>query len=264
MDAPLSNVVLDVEDVSLSFTGLSSPVLQHVTLHIAKGEVVGITGQNGSGKTSLCNVICGFIRPSSGFVRLNGRPVSGVARGLSPTHRLNNKAEPCQIRRTFQSHSTIKGLKAWQYVKDKDSEELAALGTHRGLVEAFFVEPLCSIFSRKYRATRQEKCQRCLQQLHGLELDPATAEKDLETLSLGVRRVLEVLRALNTVRTLFVLDEPFTNLRPRTAGLLSQRIRERANAGLAGLVIDHDRVLLREAAHRLYELTPVGLAELGC
>ncbi len=263
MDAPLKPV-LQVEDVSLHFSGVATSVFQHVNLSIAQGEVVGITGQNGSGKTSLCNVICGLVRPTSGCVRIDGSGVSSASKSISFWQMTKDTTEPCQISRTFQARSSIQGLKAWQFVEHNDSAELAALGTFSGLIEAFFVEPLRSIFLPNTWTKSEELRKRCLQELLGLELDEAIAEQSLETLSLGIRRVLEVLRALKTVRRLFVLDEPFTNLRPKTARVLSERIREQAKTGLAGLVIDHDRFLLREVAHRLYELTPAGLVELQC
>ena len=86
-----------------------------------------------------------------------------------------------------------------------------------------------------------------------MELDEAIAEQSLETLSLGIRRVLEVLRALKTVRRLFVLDEPFTNLRPKTARVLSERIREQAKALVVGIERNGQRLLNPESTIEIQE-----------
>jgi taurine transport system ATP-binding protein len=53
------------------------PVLDHVTLGIAREEFVVVLGQSGSGKTSLLNLAAGFLEPSSGRVTLDGQPVRG-------------------------------------------------------------------------------------------------------------------------------------------------------------------------------------------
>ena len=54
---------LEVREVSVTFGGLTA--LDHVSLDVQPGEVVGIIGPNGAGKTTLFNVICGFVRPSA-------------------------------------------------------------------------------------------------------------------------------------------------------------------------------------------------------
>jgi branched-chain amino acid transport system ATP-binding protein len=55
------------------------PVLRDISLSVAKGEIVLVLGPNGAGKSTLMRSVCGFIKPTSGEVRLDGVPVTGLA-----------------------------------------------------------------------------------------------------------------------------------------------------------------------------------------
>lgn len=67
------NVVIDVEHVTKQFKdGL---VINDVSLSVNEGEIVGIVGKNGSGKTMLFKCICGFVRPTSGSIAVRGKRI---------------------------------------------------------------------------------------------------------------------------------------------------------------------------------------------
>ena len=83
--------LLDVRGVTKLFGPLRA--LDEVSLRVSRGEVLGLVGPNGSGKTTVINVISGLLRPSTGEVLLQGERVSGL-----PPHRLARKG----INRTFQ------------------------------------------------------------------------------------------------------------------------------------------------------------------
>ena len=75
MDTPL----LAADDVTFSY-GRVAPVLEHVSLSVRRGGIVGILGPNGSGKTTLLRLLAGTLRPMRGRVTLDGRPVASMPR----------------------------------------------------------------------------------------------------------------------------------------------------------------------------------------
>ena len=64
----MNDIVVDVQQVNKSFG--SEQVLKKVSLQLEKGKIHGIIGRNGSGKTVLMKCICGFLRPTSGAVKV--------------------------------------------------------------------------------------------------------------------------------------------------------------------------------------------------
>lgn len=65
--------VISIENLSKSFKGKT--VLSNINLHFEKGKIYGIVGDNGSGKTVLLKLICGFLKPDTGKVTVNGKVV---------------------------------------------------------------------------------------------------------------------------------------------------------------------------------------------
>ena len=70
--------VLEVKDLSFSYTP-GEPVLQHVGFSLKKGEMVSLVGRNGAGKSTLSSLICGFLKPDSGQILLNGRDITPLS-----------------------------------------------------------------------------------------------------------------------------------------------------------------------------------------
>ncbi len=66
-------IVIDVRDVSLKIK--EKVILSNVHLQCGRGEICGIIGRNGSGKTMLMKCICGFVRPTSGFIQVRGEQI---------------------------------------------------------------------------------------------------------------------------------------------------------------------------------------------
>lgn len=65
--------VISIENLSKSFKGKT--VLENINLHLEKGKIYGIVGDNGSGKTVLLKLICGFLKPDTGKVSVNGKVI---------------------------------------------------------------------------------------------------------------------------------------------------------------------------------------------
>lgn len=71
------NMAVDVDNVTYSYPGTSSPAISNITFTIPKGQFVGIIGQNGGGKTTIMKCLVGMIKPSQGEVLLDNIPLAG-------------------------------------------------------------------------------------------------------------------------------------------------------------------------------------------
>jgi ABC-2 type transport system ATP-binding protein len=70
--------VIEVKDVTKNVKGKN--LIKNITFDVKKGSIIGIIGRNGSGKTVLMKCICGFMKPSSGKIIVNGKQVGEKAK----------------------------------------------------------------------------------------------------------------------------------------------------------------------------------------
>jgi ABC-type branched-subunit amino acid transport system ATPase component len=87
----MSETILDVKGLSRSFGGLRA--VRELDIRLDKGEIVGLIGPNGSGKTTVINLLSGALKPNAGTIRLNGEAIEGL-----PPYRIARLG----IARTFQ------------------------------------------------------------------------------------------------------------------------------------------------------------------
>jgi iron complex transport system ATP-binding protein len=76
----MSEPIITLEQVSYSYDGNHRSVLKNINLQITEGSVTALLGPNGAGKSTLLHVILGWLRPTTGLVRLKGRPLNGYSR----------------------------------------------------------------------------------------------------------------------------------------------------------------------------------------
>ena len=194
-------------------------VVDDVTFHVRRGEVVGLLGPNGAGKTTSFYMIVGLLRPSRGRVLLEGRDITG-----EPVYRrarlgLGYLAQEPSIFRRLSVSDNI----------------MAVLETM----------PLS-------RAERETRLRQLLEELNLTHLAGRTASK----LSGGERRRVEITRALARQPSYMLLDEPFVGIDPIAVAEIQDivgRLRER---GLGVLITDHNvRETLRitDRAYIMYE-----------
>jgi len=209
--------LLRVEDVITRFDGVTA--LNGLTLSLAAGESLGISGPNGCGKTTLVNVISGFVRAEQGRVWLADTEITRW-----PPHRVVRAG----IARTFQRPRLAFRMTVEQ--------NLEAATLHRNL-----------------RARKRRQVVNQVLSIAGLE--PLRA-REAWTLSLGAIRRVEVGRALATGGTVVLLDEPFASLSPDDAPEVFSVLRRLKREGVSMLIIAHgfgvfhtlcDRVAVIEA-----------------
>ncbi len=220
--------LLTVKGVSLSFGGVAA--LAEVGLIVDRRSIHAVIGPNGAGKTSLLNVLSGFYAPGGGAITLDGRSTVGL-----PPYALARAG----IARTFQTAQVFGGLSAWENVAvGVAGRRLGSiLGALAGLPQARRRE--AAIHARGHAM------------LHALGLEAAAAEP-AEALAAGLRRKLEIARALATDPCLLMLDEPAAGLSPaEIAALDGQLTGLRDRGGPAVILVEHYMDLVMAVSDRI-------------
>ena len=205
---------LTAENLVYTHPGASAPVLNGVSLEIAPGAIAALLGRNGSGKSTLVRLLSGYLRPDSGTVTLDGRPVSD----WSATERVRRLA-------VVQQHVPLP-------LTDYTVREAVAMG-------------LTGV-SRFAASLTPEQSARLDETLELLDLTPF-ADRPCRTLSGGERQRVSAATALVRSPGLLLLDEPTSAADPaatiRIMGLLRRLAPE-----VGVLIVTHDLQLALEYA----------------
>ena len=205
----------------LKITGLSAaygsiPVLRHVALDVAGGEIVALIGANGAGKSTLLRALSGVHRPSEGEILFDGIPIQG----LSPERivRLGLVQVP-EARQLFPNLTVLENLELGGYIHGK-----RYVNDHiGGMLELF---PILGE-RRRQRAG---------------------------TLSGGEQQMLSIARALMAAPRLLVLDEPSMGLAPLIIEEIYSTIGALRDAGTTILLVEQNAMGALTVADRAYVL----------
>lgn len=219
-------VVIDLTDIAVSFGGIRA--LQGVSLGCARGELLGVIGPNGSGKTTLLNVVSGVYKPTEGSGTLLGRSLTGL---WGSPHQLARAG----VARTFQ---TIRLVDTYS-VSDN-----VMIGLH-GLGEGKDQARGASASKRRTAAVTQ------VLREHGLE---HLADVRAGELSYGVRRRVEIARAVASRPRLLLLDEPTAGMDSQERAEVFNRIAALLTQGIAIIVVEHDVAMMGQYCDRLVVL----------
>ena len=206
--------LVQVEDVHTYYG--KSHILNGVSLQVGPGEVVGLLGRNGVGKSTTLKTIMGLVQPSQGKVLLNGTAINGL-----PAHRLARLGIGYvpEDRRIFRLLTVMENLRT---------------GLDRGGVG-------------------EEKKQALLDKVFAYF--PVLAERCNQaggTLSGGEQQMLAIARAMMLEPKIILLDEPTEGLMPRMVSLIRHIIDVLHNEGVAILLVEQNVPLTLEASQRIY------------
>lgn len=217
--------ILTVEHVTKRFGGLVA--LNNVSLHVNKGEIVGLIGPNGAGKTTMFNAINGSFAITSGRIVYQGNDISI----LSPDRRCR-----LGIGRTFQITKPFGGMTVLENV---------AIGAMFGQSEK---QNLMSKAMMEKSLTNAEDI---------LTMMNFASKKDAlaGTLNVPERKRLEICRALATRPNLLLLDEVIAGLNPSEVGEMVELVQHVNDLGISILMIEHVMKAVMKLSHRMYVLS---------
>jgi len=208
--------LLNISHLTMQFGGLVA--IDNFNLELEQGRIAGLIGPNGSGKTTVFNVITGFYKPTRGHLFLGGKEISG----LSP-----DRITVMGLTRVFQNSRVFRELSVFDNVM---------IGHHLRMgsnpVQAILRTP--GYVEHDRRAIEQSM--QLLDQL-GLAM---YVDEMAGSLPYGLQRKLEVARALATEPKVLLLDEPATGLSSEEKDqMIDFILKVRKNYNLTILLIEH-------------------------
>ena len=204
--------ILQVEGVVSGYTDID--ILNGVSIHIEKGEIVSIIGPNGAGKSTLLKTIIGMLKPRSGSILFEGQDIAGMT-----THNIVAKGMGFvpQEKNTFPSLSVMENLEMGAFLKREIGDVLA---------EVFDIFPVL----------QDKKHQRAT------------------TLSGGEIKMLAMGRAMMPEPQLLLLDEPTAGLSPKLREVVFEKIKDINGTGTTILMVEQNAKKALSISHRGYVL----------
>ena len=208
---------LAIELVGISKT-FGSVVANHkVNLKLYHGEILSLLGENGSGKTSLMNVLAGIYYPDEGEIYYNGEQVLIKSPADAYKYHIGMVHQHFKLVDVFTAvENVVIGLTYKDYVQFADEDEE---NSYRG-------------FNLKASAERMKKI--CEQ--FGFEMDPW---KKVYAMSVSEKQTLEIIKALFRGVDILILDEPTAVLTPQEAEKLFNVLRNMKSKGKSIIIITH-------------------------
>ena len=237
--ASLGGSELSVRDLTVRFGGVTA--VSGVSLSAKPGEITALIGPNGSGKTSLLNLISGFYQPSSGHVVLGDTDITKM--GIAHRAKLG-------VSRTFQTplmppyvtvHDVVTG---GMYTK-----------RYVGYLRAVFRTPAYRRALGQDEATALE----CLTML-GI---PNTYSRVASSLPLGTRRLVELARVMVSQPKVILLDEPASGLSPEEVAILGRVLSTIRDHGATIILVEHNFRMIQSLADTIVVLDQGALLARG-
>ena len=239
--------LLETKHLYKNFGGLTA--VKDFDITVEEGEIRGLIGPNGSGKTTFFNVISGYYKPSSGEIRFAGRKIQNM-----------KSDEICKLgmTRTFQATILFHEMTVLQNVY---------LGFYLQVKSSFF----STLFSASsYLREEKEITRRSTELLEFMEIDTLRDEW-VKNLPHGHQRRLGIAIALASKPKLLLLDEPITGMNPTEASHLMDCIRKiRDEKNITVILIDHnmravlgvcDKLTVLNHGQKIFEGSPTEVVQ---
>jgi branched-chain amino acid transport system ATP-binding protein len=228
------------EDISIRFGGIRA--VDAVSFRVEPGEVFSIIGPNGAGKTTIFNLISRIYHPTSGRLVFDGQDIT-----RTPAHRIAGLG----IARTFQNIELFTNATLLQNL---------LIGRHCHAQASFLAQLGFLPSARREEITHREKVEDVIAFLD-LERYRDTL---IANLPYGVRKVVELGRALCTEPRLLLLDEPSSGLNLEETEVMGFWIDDiKKDLGITVIMVEHDMNLVRQVSDRVMALNYGRMMALG-
>lgn len=222
--------LIEVENLTMRFGGLTA--LDALNMSVRQGEILGLLGPNGSGKTTFFNVLTGLYRASSGSIRLDGADVIG---------KTPQEIYRSGVARTFQRSRLSLSLTVFDNIVIGDYQHM-----QHGL--------LFNLLRRKAFRAEYEQYVEKVRDLLKIFSPPLVGRlfEPVETFTMIDRRRIEVCRALMSQPRLLLLDEPSAGMTHDETDELMQdilQVRDRMNK-LSVVLIEHEMNVIERVTER--------------
>jgi ABC-type branched-subunit amino acid transport system ATPase component len=208
--------LLALDKVERVFGGVRA--VDGASFEVRRGSVHGLIGPNGAGKTTIINLVSGLLPPTSGEVRIEGRPT----RGLAP-----HRVAALGVARTFQNIRLFPELSARHNV---------IVGMHRTRRESLPARLLGLPAAREAERRAEERAEALLERVGLAE----RMREKVKNLSYGEQRRVEIARALASDPKLLLLDEPTAGMNPVEVEAIAALIAKVAAEGRSVLLVEHN------------------------
>ena len=211
----MTSDMLSIEGVSKNFGGLS--VISDVSFSVHEGSRVALIGPNGAGKTTMFNLVSGVYRQTKGLIRLQGRDISDV---------------PSRERIRLGMSRSFQNIRLMPHLSVVENVMLGQQARTRS-----FADMVLPLSGSKWR----REAETLLGEM-GLHSYPGEV---VATLPYGIRKKIEVVRALAAQPKILLLDEPAAGLNPTETASLRDFLMGISQRGVTLLVVEHDMGLVR-------------------
>lgn len=235
--------MLLINDLSKTFGGITA--LKNLKLEVNRGEVVGLIGPNGSGKTTTINLVTGIYASDTGSIILDGKPI---------TNQAADKITKAGMARTFQN------LRIFERLTVKENVKVA----QNIFNSSIFGNLIVSEKNKEQKLTNENE--ELLKKFKLIQVKNTKAG----SLSYGEKKRLEMARALAMRPKILLLDEPAAGMSPPELDWLTVTINDLRSSGLAILLVEHhmrlvmgvcDRISVLNFGNKIAEGTPSSISK---
>jgi branched-chain amino acid transport system ATP-binding protein len=232
--------LFEADNISIAFGGIRA--VDGVTFNVAEGEIFAIVGPNGAGKSTIFNLISRIYEPTGGTLRFQGQDITNVA-----PHTIARRG----IARTFQN------IELFEHATVLDN---LLIGRHCRARPNIFAEMLFTPSVRRQELAHREAVEEVID-----FLDLANyRDQRISGLPYGVRKVVELARALCAKPKLLLLDEPASGLNTEETEEVAFWIDDIKNdLGVTVIMIEHDMSLVSAVSNRVLALNNGRMLALG-